>query len=89
MVRKPSDPQTCGTTLPGRLSCSRCLWRGLLIGAFVLFLVTVLTLLGGDAGAPGAIDQPISPGLFALLALGFMVFAVAGPAFLDRLSGQD
>jgi len=87
--RRPSDPQTCGTTVSGRLACSRCLWRGLLIGAFALFLVAVLALLGGDAGAPGAIDQPISLGLFALLALGFMVFAIAGPAFLDRLSGRE
>ena len=85
MERRPSDSQTCGTTSLGRLACSRCLWRGLLIGAFVLFLVAVLALSGRDAAA----DQTTSPGLFALLASGFIIFAIAGPAFLDRLSDRE
>ncbi len=57
------------------MACSPYIWRGLLIGAFALFLFTVLGLTGD--GTVGTADHPTSPPTFALLAVGFMAFAAA------------
>ena len=79
--------RTCPPSWLGRLTCSRCIWRGLLIGVFALFIATVLNLTGDTTA--GATDQPVSPAIFALLAAGFMAFAVAGPALIEKMVDRE
>jgi len=61
------------------LPCSKCLRRGLSIGAFTLFLVIVLGMMEG-----GSVDGPTSPDVFVLLSLGFMVFVIGAPALIEK-----
>ena len=84
MGKSGLPPRACNSSGLRRLSCSRCLWRGLVIAAFTLFLVAVLVAVLGLTGG-----DPASPGVFAVLAAGFLIFAIAGPAFIDRMSAGD
>ncbi len=88
MAKADPSPSICPPSGLGRLTCNPCMWRGLLICAFTLFLVAVLGPVG-DGAVAGTTDRPTAPATFALLAAGFMVFVILGPALIGKMTGRE